>query len=62
MDGMPEDQPTRSQVRDLGEDRVRAGQLATAAAGLTVGHAGGRPSLTATRVTELADAITGDRG
>ncbi len=41
---------------DRGEDRVRAGQLATAAAGLTVGHPGGRPTLTA-RGHELADAL-----
>jgi ribokinase len=46
---------------DRGEDRVRAGQLATAAAGLTVGHPGGRPSLTATQVTELADTVAGRR-
>jgi ribokinase len=46
---------------DRGEDRVRAGQLATAAAGLTVGHPGGRPNLTVARVIELADAVTGER-
>ena len=46
---------------DRGEDRVRAGQLATAAAGLTVGHPGGRPTLTATKVTELADALAEGR-
>ena len=44
-----------------GADRVRAGQLATAAAGLTVGHPGGRPTLTAAEVEELADALAGDR-
>ena len=43
-----------------GEDRVRAGQLATAAAGLTVGHPGGRPTLTAAAVEKLADALAGD--
>ena len=42
-----------------GADRVRAGQLATAAAGLTVGHPGGRPTLTAAEVEELADAARG---
>ena len=44
---------------DRGEDRVRAGRLATAAAGLTVGHPGGRPTLTAAKVTELADTFAG---
>lgn len=44
-----------------GEDRVRAGQLATAAAGLTVGHPGGRPTLTPDMVTDLADRLAGDR-
>lgn len=45
-----------------GEDRVRAGRLATAAAGLTVGHPGGRPTLTPDTVTDLADRLAGDRG
>jgi ribokinase len=44
-----------------GADRVRAGRLATAAAGLTVGHPGGRPTLTAAEVEELADALAEDR-
>lgn len=44
-----------------GEDPVRAGQLATAAGGLTVGHPGGRPTLTAAEAEELADALAGDR-
>jgi ribokinase len=46
---------------DRGEDRVRAGRLATAAAGLTVGHPGGRPTLTAARVAQLADTLGGGR-
>ena len=46
---------------DRGEERVRAGRLATAAAGLTVGHPGGRPTLTAARVAQLADTLGGGR-
>jgi ribokinase len=38
-----------------GGDPQRAGQLATAAAGLTVSHAGGRPSLTPARLQHLVD-------
>ena len=44
-----------------GADRVRAGWLATAAAGLTVGHPGGRPTLTAAKIEAVADALAGDR-
>lgn len=44
---------------DRDEDPVRAGQLATAAAGLTVSHPGGRPSLSPARVDELAAALAG---
>jgi ribokinase len=47
---------------DRGEDRVRAGRLATAAAGLTVGHPGGRPALTAARVEEWAATLAGSSG
>ena len=42
---------------DRGEDRVRAGQLATAAAGLVVRHPGGRPALDAAAVEESADRL-----
>jgi hypothetical protein len=49
MDGVLEDEQTR--------DRILA-----AAAGLTVGHPGGRPALTTARVDELATALAGSRG
>lgn len=42
-----------------GADRVRAAQLATAAAGLTVGHPGGRATLDPTAVERLADRLSG---
>jgi ribokinase len=45
-----------------GEHRVRAARLATAAAGLTVGHPGGRPGLSVTRIEDLADTMIGSRG
>lgn len=41
-----------------GADPTRAVRSATAAAGLTVGHLGGRPSLTADRVRELSEGGT----
>jgi ribokinase len=40
---------------DRGEDPVRAGQLATAAAGLVVRHPGGRPTLEAATVEEWSE-------
>jgi hypothetical protein len=49
MDGVPEEKQTR--------DRILA-----AAAGLTVGHPGGRPAPTAARVAELATVLAGSRG
>ena len=49
MDGVPEEKHTR--------DRILA-----AAAGLTVGHPGGRPAPTAARVAELATVLAGSRG
>lgn len=44
-----------------GADRVRAAQLATAAAGLTVSHPGGRPTLDPAVVEQLADRLAGHR-
>ena len=44
---------------DRGEDPVRAGQLATAAAGLVVRHPGGRPALKAATVEEWATRLRG---
>jgi ribokinase len=46
---------------DRGEDQVRAGQLATAAAGLVVQHPGGRPALDAATVETWADQVGVDR-
>jgi ribokinase len=46
---------------DRGDDQVRAGQLATAAAGLVVRHSGGRPELDAATVEEWADRLGADR-
>jgi ribokinase len=45
-----------------GEDGVGAARRGTAAAGLTVGHPGGRPDLSVARLEELADTLTGSRG
>ena len=44
-----------------GEERVRATRLATAAAGLVVTHAGGRPALDAATVEGWADRVGADR-
>lgn len=41
-----------------GAVRVRAAELATAAAGLTVGHPGGRPTLDPAAVEQLADRLS----
>ena len=46
---------------DRGDDQVRAGQLATAAAGLVVRHPGGRPLIDAATVEEWADRLAADR-
>lgn len=46
---------------DRGDDQVRAGQLATAAAGLVVRHPGGRPAIDAATVEEWADRLAADR-
>lgn len=46
---------------DRGNDQVRAGQLATAAAGLVVRHPGGRPLIDAATVEEWADRLAADR-
>lgn len=40
-----------------GDTYEQAGQLATAAAGLTIGHPGGRPRLSAETVAETATRI-----
>jgi ribokinase len=45
---------------DRGKDPVRAGQLATAAAGLVVRHPGGRPALEAATVEEWAARLGAD--
>jgi ribokinase len=46
---------------DRGDDQVRAGQLATAAAGLVVRHPGGRPAIDPATVEEWADRLAADR-
>jgi ribokinase len=46
---------------DRGEDPVRAGQLATAAAGLVVRRPGGRPALAAVTVEDWATRLGADR-
>jgi ribokinase len=46
---------------DRGEDWVRAGQLATAAAALVVRHPGGRPALDASTVDKWADRVGAER-
>jgi ribokinase len=46
---------------DRGEGLVRAGQLATAAAGLVVRHPGGRPALDPATVEEWAGQVGTDR-
>ena len=46
---------------DRGDDQVRAGQLATAAAGLVVQHPGGRPALDPAIVEEWAGQVGTDR-
>jgi ribokinase len=46
---------------DRGEDQVRAGQLATAAAGLVVRHPGGRPAVDPAAVEEWAGQVGTDR-
>ena len=46
---------------DRGEDPVRAGQLATAAAGLVVRHPGGRPAMDAATVEAWSSRLGANR-